>query len=65
MRAITICLPEEQLRKLQGLASRLGVSLDDLVRASIEDLLARPAEQFRRAVDHVLAKNADLYRRLE
>ena len=65
MTSITIPLSDEQLRRLDELASRLNVSREALVRASIDDLLARPADDFRRAVDRVLSKNADLYRRLE
>ena len=64
MTSITVSLSEEQLRELDELASRLKVSREALVCASIDDLLARPGEDFRRAVDHVLSKNADLYRRL-
>jgi len=50
--------------KLQEIASRLGVTPEDLVRISIEELLARPDDAFQQAVDYVLNKNAELYRRL-
>ena len=64
MDTITIALPEEQLKELKRVADRYRVAPEELVRASIEDLLARPEPDFRRAVEYVLAKNAELYRRL-
>jgi predicted transcriptional regulator len=64
MSQITISLPDDRLQQLQEIASRLSVAPEELIRASIEDLLARPDEDFRRALEYVLDKNAELYRRL-
>ncbi len=64
MSTITIALPDERMRALQAAAARLGISPEDLVRVSVEELLAQPDEQFERAAQHVLEKNAELYRRL-
>jgi hypothetical protein len=64
MSTITIALPEERLVKLNEMAKQLGVVPEDLVRVSIEELLSRPEADFEQAVDHVLSKNAELYRRL-
>jgi len=64
MSSITIELNEEQLSKLQSIAERAGVSVETLARSSLEELLARPDEEFERAADYVLKKNEDLYRRL-
>jgi hypothetical protein len=64
MSTLVISLPEDRLRKLEDLARRYGIQPDELVRASIEELIARPEEDFRRALDFVLNKNAELYRRL-
>ena len=64
MSSITINLAEERLVKLREIAARLGVSPEELVRMSVEELLARPEEDFQRAGDYVLRKNAELYRRL-
>jgi len=61
---ITIDLPDERAKRLKEMASRLGVSPEELVRVSVEELLARPDEEFERAVDYVLKKNSELYRRL-
>jgi predicted transcriptional regulator len=64
MTTLTITLPDERLRELKETASQMKVSPEELVYASIEDLLTRPADAFQRAVDHVLQKNAELYKRL-
>ncbi len=64
METITIALPDDRLVRLKETASRFGISPEDLVRVSIEELLARPDEAFQKAVEYVLDKNADLYRRL-
>jgi len=64
MTSISVTLPDDRLLKLQEIASRLGVTPEDLVRISIEELLARPDDAFQQAVDYVLNKNAELYRRL-
>ena len=64
MSSITIELPEERLQKLREMAAELGVTPEELIRASIEGLLNRPDDQFRQAAEYVLKKNSDLYRRL-
>ena len=64
MTTVTVTLPDERLLKLKELAGSLGVSLEELVRVSIEELLTRPEEAFKQATDYVLEKNAELYRRL-
>jgi len=64
MTTITITLPDDRLLKLKERANRFSVSPEELVRVSIEELLSRPDEAFQRAVNYVLKKNAELYRRL-
>ena len=64
MSSITVALPEEHLVKLSEMAKRLGVVPEELVRVSIEELLSRPEADFEHAVDYVLNRNAELYRRL-
>ena len=64
MSDITISLPEDRLAKLKEMATGLGTSPEELVRASVEDLLGRPDEEFQKAVSYVLQKNEELYRRL-
>lgn len=52
---------EEQLRER---AKHLGVNVEDLARAAVADLVGQPAPDFEKAAQEVLARNADLYRRL-
>lgn len=64
MNTITIALPDDQLQQLKEVANRLRVAPEELVRASVVELLARPEEEFEQALAYVLRKNAELYRRL-
>ena len=64
MSKFNIDLPDEYITKLQETADRLGVSPQDLIRASIEELLNQPDESFKQTLDYVLKKNAELYKRL-
>ena len=64
MHTITITLSNDRLAKLQEIAARLHISPEELARAGVEELLARPEETCQRAIEYVLKKNAELYRRL-
>ncbi len=64
MTTFTVNLSTERAHKLQELAASYGVSPEELVRASVEDILSQPEEQFQKAAEYVLKKNADLYRQL-
>jgi hypothetical protein len=64
MTMITIPLSEERLLKLKELAKEANIAPEELVRASVEEWLSRPKEDFARAANYVLQKNVELYRRL-
>ena len=64
MTTLTIPVPDDRVHQLQELSAEFGVTLEDLVRISIEELLVHPEQKFQHAVDYVLEKNAELYRRL-
>ena len=64
MTNITVHLPDEHVRQLEERAARLQISIEELARLTLEDLLAKPDEEFRLAVQQTLKKNAELYRRL-
>jgi predicted transcriptional regulator len=64
MTTFTITLPDERLKKLEELAERFRVAPEELVRASLEELLTRPLDDFQKIIERVLAKNAELYKRL-
>lgn len=64
MSSITIALPNDLMHKLKETAARYNVAPEELVRASVEELLASPEETFADAVEYVIAKNKKLYERL-
>lgn len=64
MSTLTITLPEERMRELQHIASRLGSSPEKLVEASINELLKQAEPNVHRAIAYVLKKNQELYKRL-
>ncbi len=64
MATITISLPEDRATKLRDFADHLKLTPEELVGICVDDLLSRPEDDFERAVDRVLSKNAELYRRL-
>ena len=64
MTTLTISLAEDRLAKLQQMAAQFSVTPEELARIGVEELLSQPEEAFERASDYVLAKNAELHRRL-
>jgi hypothetical protein len=63
MTTLTISLDEARLQQLQESARRLGMTVEDLARQSIEAFLDTDPE-FVAAARRVLTENAELYRRL-
>ena len=61
---MTLSISEDRFIKLKEVAGNLNITPEDLVRVSIDELLSRPDEDFQKAVDYVLTKNAELYCRL-
>jgi len=64
MSTITVTVSDDRLSKLKEIAKRYNISPEDLVRVTIDELIARPEEAFQQAADYVLNKNSELYRRL-
>lgn len=61
---VAIELPSAQATQLENEAKRLGLSVEELARAAVTDLLAAPDAAFQAAAARVLNKNLELYRRL-
>lgn len=55
---------ETQQDQLAALAARLNVPAEALAAAALRDLLDRQEAAFEAAAEHVVVKNAELYRRL-
>ena len=64
MTSLLVPLAEERLARLQPIAQQAGVSVEELARASSEEWLSKPREDFAVAARYVIQKNAELYRRL-
>lgn len=64
MSSITISLPEDHISKLKKIAIDFGVTPEELVRVSIEEIINKPEEIFQETMKYVLSKNKELYRRL-
>jgi len=64
MPSITLELSDNQLQKLQELATLYGVTLEVLLKIGLDDWLNSQTNEFVEAADYVLQKNAELYRRL-
>ena len=64
MTSITIPLSDERAAQLRVWAEEAGLPPEEFLRRRVEQLLDRPDQQFQKAADHLLQKNAELYRRL-
>jgi hypothetical protein len=64
MTNLVIPVSDDTLMKLQAKAAKFRLTPEELVFVSIKELLEQPETEFQRIVQYVLAKNAELYRRL-
>ena len=64
MSRLTINLPEEQIKQIQQIAQKLGLSTEELLKLKINDWLTETKPDFNQASNYVLKKNSELYKRL-
>jgi predicted DNA-binding protein len=64
MATLTISLSDEEMRRLESLGKREGLTVEQLVRLGIHDFIGQPDDAFHAAAKRVMEKNAELYRRL-
>jgi hypothetical protein len=64
MVTITVSVSEDRFQKLQSLARQFNIPTEELLRVSFEELVARPQEDFQKALEHVLDSYKELYKRL-
>ncbi len=62
--SLNITLSDESLSLLEDKAEKLGVSLEELAMLGVVELLSRTDFDFEKAVEYVLGKNDELYKRL-
>ena len=61
---ITVQIEDAKAQALREKAERHGLKLEQLLTASVEDLIGQPNADFDEAARRVLSKNQELYRRL-
>lgn len=64
MKTITISMDDHKLNLLENTAKKFGLSVNDLVEATFEDLISKPDDDFQNAMNFILKKNHDLYKKL-
>lgn len=64
MKVLELNLTEPTITKLQEAAERLSLSPEEFAILSLEEKLGELDDQFRKASDYVVDKNAELYKRL-
>ena len=64
MTRITVQIDDTRAEALRDKAARFGLNAEELLTASISDLVNRPDDDFDDAVRRVLSKNKELYQRL-
>ena len=64
MTTVSIPLPDDQVAELRLRAEQAGIPLEEYLARCVGQILDRSAEDFRRAAERVIEKNAELYRRL-
>jgi len=64
MARITVEIEDAKATLLTEKAKKFGLLPDQLITASIEDLIAQPEPDFEQAMLKVLSKNKELYARL-
>ena len=64
MTTVTVSLSDEEMRRLQELSTREGLTVEQVARLGIHDFISQSDEVFRATAKRVMEKNAELYRRL-
>ena len=64
MATLTLSLSDEEMRRLETLGKREGLTVEQMVRLGINDFTGQPDDAFHAAAKRVMEKNAELYRRL-
>ena len=64
MASVTISLSDEEMRRLESLGKREGLTVEQIVRLSVCDFIGQPDETFHATAKRVIEKNVELYRRL-
>ena len=63
MATLTISLSDEEMRRLETLGKREGLTVEQMVRLGIHDFIGQPDDAFHAVAKRVMEKNAEFYRR--
>lgn len=61
MPEVIVSLTEEEVRRLEELGGQVGLTVAQLVRLGVRDLVSQSDEAFHAAAERVMEENADLY----
>ncbi|MDE3017863.1 MAG: ribbon-helix-helix protein, CopG family [Nitrospirota bacterium] len=64
MATVKVSLSDEEMRRLEELSKREGLTVEQMVRLGIHDFISQPDETFHASAKRILEKNAELYHRL-
>lgn len=64
MEKVTIELDSSIMKELKELSANSGISVENLIKAHIHELLSEDESEFLEIAKKVLAKNKELYHRL-
>jgi predicted DNA-binding protein len=64
MATLTISLSDEEMRRLESLGKREGLTVEQMVRLSVCEFIGQPDDSLHAAAKRVMEKNTELYRRL-
>jgi hypothetical protein len=64
MTTMTLQLDDVKADALRQKARRIGLEPEQLLTASVDDLIGQPDSDFDEATNRILSKNRELYRRL-
>jgi hypothetical protein len=61
---LTVTLSAEDVRRLEELSKREGLTVAQILQLGVKDLIGQPDERFQAVTRRIMEKNAELYRRL-
>jgi|GEM_PF-564418 len=64
MATINLNIDENKVKLLKQKAEEYGLSLDELLTATFDDLISKPDKNFSEAVKYIIKKNKKLYQKL-
>ena len=64
MKTIAVELDDKKIDALNKQANQLGISTQQLINATFDDLLSKPDSDFEKAMNYILKKNKKLYEKL-